>query len=72
VLKARSGGHRRNIIIQLSASPAPLKLVGRLVGERLMDTYGIEKGFDMLEHRDLGLIEVFVINKFGPIMPHCP
>jgi hypothetical protein len=50
----------------------PFKLVGRLVGERMVGTYGIVKGFDMLEHRDLGLIEVFIVRKFGPIMPHCP
>ena len=37
-----------------------------------MGTYGIVKGFDMLEHRYLGLIDVLMIRKFVPFIEKVP
>jgi hypothetical protein len=49
-----------------------LKSVWRLVVEHLMDTKEIVKGFDVLEHRDPGFIEIFMVCEFGLFMIQSP
>jgi hypothetical protein len=37
-----------------------------------METHGIVKGFDVLEHRYFGVIEVLIALEFGPFMLQRP
>jgi hypothetical protein len=43
-----------------------------MVFERLMETHWIAKGFDVLEHRYFGVIEILVALEFGPFMLQRP
>jgi hypothetical protein len=49
-----------------------LKLVWRIVVEHLMDAKGIVKGFDVLEHRAPGFIEISIVCEFDLFMLQSP
>ena len=48
------------------------ELVGGLVAERLVSAFWIVKGFDVLEHAELGFFEVVELSPVGPLVFEAP